>query len=307
MELHQLRYFIAVADEGNFTRAAEKCFISQPSLSSQIIKLEDELGQKLFNRMGRTAELTTAGRVLESRARGILLDVENVQLEIQEGASEVKGVIHVGATPSVAPYMLPKIIAHCKKLYPALEIRMHENLRARLLDDLLHGELDVGVIAFAGEHPNINAEPLLQEELYLVVPKNHPLASKTKVSIEDFKDEPLVTLGESSTLGRKIMEFFGRNDYEPKVSGTCSQVKTLKAMVHYGHGVAILPKMAMDGSDPYDVVFRTMESSRMNRLLFILTHDKRYLSPGANAFIEVLREYVDESVEELGVDEKSHL
>lgn len=294
MEMHQLKYFIAVADEGNFTRAAEKCFVSQPSLSSQIIKLEEELGQKLFNRLGRRAELTKAGRVLEHRARTILMDVENVQLEIQQGATDVSGVIHVGATPSVAPYMLPTVLGHCKKLYPKLEIRLHEDLRARLVDRMLDGGVEVCVMAYEGDSHNIAAEPLLQEDLYLVVPKEHPLASKTKVSINDFKDEPLVTLGESSTLGKKIMEFFGRNEYEPKIAGTCSQVKTLKAMVHHGLGVAILPRMAMDGSDPYGVVYRELQSSRMNRLLFILTHNKRFLSPGANAFIEVLRKYVDE-------------
>ncbi|MCH6257318.1 LysR family transcriptional regulator [Puniceicoccaceae bacterium K14] len=295
--MHQLRYFLAVADEGNFTRAAEKCFISQPSLSSQIIKLEEELGQKLFNRLGRTAELTGAGRVLERRARSILLDVENVQLEIQQGATEAQGLIHVGATPSVAPYLMPQVIANCKKLYPKLEISMHENLRVRLLDDLIAGELDLAIIAITGEHPDISAEPLLEEELYLVVSDSHPLASKTKVSIEDFKDEPLITLGESSTLGRKIMEFFGRNEYEPKVAGTCSQVRTLKEMVDRGLGVAILPKMAIDLSEPFKVVYRSLESNRMNRLLFILTHDKRYHPPGVRAFTDVLREYVDENLD----------
>src|SRR5690606_28937142 len=101
MELHQLRYFLAVAEEGNFTRAAEKSFVSQPSLSAQIIKLEAELGQKLFDRLGRRAELTQAGRFLEGRARAILMEVENAQRQIKEVADEVAGVVSIGATPSV--------------------------------------------------------------------------------------------------------------------------------------------------------------------------------------------------------------
>ncbi len=298
MEMHQLRYFIAVAEEGNFTRAAEKSFVSQPSLSSQIIKLEEELGQKLFNRLGRRAELTEAGRILERRARSILLDVQNAEKEIKLSVGDVSGKLSVGSTPSVAPYLIPAVIAYCQKRYPDLEIRFTEDLRRPLIRELVEGDLEVAICSYPGDNALIEAEPILEEPLFLVANESHPLAKKAKVSINDFKDEPLVMLGESNTLGEKVLEFFDRNDFKPKIECICSQVSTVKALVHNNVGLAILPEMARVMSEGYDIKFKSLTSSRMNRLVFALTYSKRYLSPGGRAFIEALRQYID-SKEEL--------
>lgn len=294
MELHQLRYFLAVAEEGNFTRAAEKSFVSQPSLSAQIIKLEGELGQKLFDRLGRRAELTQAGRFLESRARTILMEVENAQRQIKDVAAEIAGVVSIGATPSVTPYLIPPVIAACRERYPKLQIRVQESLRRRLIEDLLHGEVEVAFTSYSGDTPGIDAEPILQEALYLAVPAGHPLASqKERIAIADFKNEPIILLGESATLSEKVFSFFGNNDSKPNVVALCSQVRTVKELVNAGLGVAILPEMAQDRKDGFDIVYRSLASARMNRLLFALTHARRYLAPGARVFIDTLREIVD--------------
>lgn len=294
MELHQLRYFLAVAEEGNFTRAAEKCFISQPSLSAQVIKLEEELGQKLFNRLGRRAEMTQAGRFLESRARTILMEVENAQRQIQESADEVKGTVHVGVTPSVTPYLIPPAISLCRERYPKLKIQLQESLRRRLIDDVVQGNLEVAISSYTGDTPNIDAEPILQEALVLAVSSKSPLASqKEGISINDFKDEPLILLGDSATLGDKVFDFFDRMKIEPNVVALCSQVRSVKELVNLGVGVAILPEMAKDERQPFEIVYRSLVSARMSRLLFALTHSRRYLSPGARVFIELVREVAD--------------
>ncbi len=294
MEMHQLRYFVAVAEEENFTRAAAKSYVSQPSLSAQIIKLEDELGEKLFNRLGRRVELTPAGIFFEKRARSILMEVDNARREIQEGVVEPKGVLRVGFTPTVGPYLLPPVLAACRERFPKLEIQMEENLRRPLMDNLVDGNLEVVISSYTGKGLHIDAEPILLEQLNLVVPRKHALVKKNKISIRDFKDEPLIVLGESSTLGEKIFEFFGRNDFEPKVGALCSQVSTVKALVHSGVGLAILPEMAREEISPYDVVFKSLVSSHMTRLLFALTHEQRYLTSGARAFLRVVREIIDE-------------
>ncbi|MBC2606806.1 LysR family transcriptional regulator [Pelagicoccus albus] len=291
MELHQLRYFLAVAEEGNFTRAAEKSFVSQPSLSAQIIKLEGELGQKLFNRLGRKAELTRAGTFLESRARTILMEVENAERQIKENEDDVKGIVKVGVTPSVTPYLIPRVIKLCRERYPKLNIHVQENLRRRLIDEVAQGRLEVAVSSYTGDAPSIDAEPILREELVLAVSKDHPLAKKkSKISIDDFKDEPLVLLGESATLGDKVFDFFDRMNVEPNVVALCSQVRSVKEMVNLGVGVAILPAMAKEEHLPFEIVYRTLVSERMTRLLFALTHARRYLSPGARAFLDLIRD-----------------
>ncbi len=291
MELHQLRYFLAVAEEGNFTRAAEKCFVSQPSLSAQIIKLEGELGQKLFNRLGRRAELTRAGEFLETRARNILMEVENAERQIKENEEDISGILNVGVTPSVTPYFIPPIIRMCRERYPNLEVRVQESLRRRLIDDVSSGHIEVAISSYTGDTPTIDAEPILREDLVLAVSKNHRLATQeSKVSIEDFKDEPLVMLGESATLGDKVFDFFDRMNIEPKIVGLCSQVRSVKEMVNLGMGVAILPEMAREEHLPFDIVYRSLVSERMTRLLFALTHSRRYLSPGARVFVDLIRE-----------------
>lgn len=294
MELHQLRYFLAVAEEGNFTRASEKCFVSQPSLSAQIIKLEGELGQKLFNRLGRRAELTQAGHFLESRARTILMEVNNAERQIRENETDIGGIVKVGVTPSVTPYLIPPVIRLCRERYPNLQIHIQENLRRRLIDEIQHGNLEVAISSYTGDAANIDAEPILQEDLVLAVSKNHRLATqKSKVSIEDFKDEPLVLLGESATLGDKVFDFFGKMNIEPNVVALCSQLRSVKEMVNLGVGVAILPEMAKEEHLPFEIVYRSLVSERMKRLLFALTHSRRYLSPGARVFTEMTREVAD--------------
>jgi LysR family hydrogen peroxide-inducible transcriptional activator len=293
MEMHQLRYFLAVSEEQNFTRAAEKSFVSQPSLSAQIIKLEDELGNRLFNRLGRRVELTSAGKQFEKRARSILMEADNAVREIRESASDFKGNLRIGVTPTVAPFLLPPVLKACCERFPELRIRVDENLRRALLENLVCGNLDVVISSYSGGVSQVDAEPIIQEKLNLVVPRGHVLAKREDISIEDFKDEPLIVLGESAALGAKVMEFFERNDFEPKTAAYCSQVSTAVALVNSGLGLAILPEMARESILPCDVVFKSMKSLKMSRLLFALTHERRYLSSGARGFLDVVREFVD--------------
>jgi len=293
MEMHQLRYFLAVLDEGNFTRAATKCFVSQPSLSAQIIKLEDELGSKLFDRLGRKVEPTASGVRFAVRARAILMEAENAKKEISDVEGEVTGSIAIGVTPSVAPFFLPAIIRSCREKYPDLKIKVEENLRLHLLEALTEGGIEIAVSSFGGGYPHISAEPLLQESLFLAVKKDHPLAKVEKVSIRDFKDEPLVILGESGSLSEKVIELFGRNEVEPNIVAVCSQVRTAKELVEAGLGVAVLPAMSRDIVRKGSIVFRSLVSARMTRLVCALTHDRRFLGPNGRALLSELRLYAD--------------
>lgn len=293
MEMHQLRYFLAVVEEKNFTRAAERCHVSQPSLSAQIIKLEDELGDRLFNRLGRRIELTMAGSYFEKRARNILMEADNALREIQEGAGDPKGTLQIGVTPSVSPKLLSPVLRACQDRYPNLKIQVNENLRRSLLENLIDGDLEVVISSYSGKAANVFAEPILQESLNLVVPSGHTLAMEEVIDLKELKNERLILIGESSTLGDKVIEFFELNDFEPDIAGLCSQVHTAKSLVHCGLGLAILPETAREDVSPYDVVFKPLASAKMSRLLFALTHERRYLSSGANLFLETVREFVD--------------
>src|SRR5579871_453320 len=159
MELVQLRYVVAVAETGNFTRAAARLDIAQPSISQQISKLEKELGQRIFHRIGRKAVLTEAGSAFLDRARTILFEVEDVVKQLRDDPS-MQRRITVGAIPTLAPYLLPPLIARCKARFPHLQVNIREDFKVTLTRDILEGDLDLAFVALPVTDPNIHAEVL---------------------------------------------------------------------------------------------------------------------------------------------------
>jgi DNA-binding transcriptional LysR family regulator len=176
MELHQLRYFVAVAQLENFTRAAQKCFVAQPSLSQQIIKLERECGGPLFDRSGRKVRLTDRGRTLFDRAIEILAAVEGAKRALTEDSDA--GQITVGAIPTIAPYLLPPLLKRFLRDYPKTEVTVSENLTEYTIQACLEGDVDVGVLALPISEDQLAIEPLLTEELLLAMAAGHPLAAR---------------------------------------------------------------------------------------------------------------------------------
>src|ERR1700733_8061098 len=167
MEIRQLRYFAAVARTGSFSRAARECHVAQPSLSQQIIKLEQEVGQRLFERTQRKALLTPAGSLLLPHAVSILEAVRVGQQEIREMGGKLRGKIILGALPTIAPYFLPDIIYSFRKKYPAVDLTLHEDATQQLLRALEENELDLAFISQAPRNPRIEVQQLFSEELFL--------------------------------------------------------------------------------------------------------------------------------------------
>ena len=174
MELNQLKYVLAVAETGNFTRAADRSNIAQPSLSQQIIKLEKELGHKLFHRLGRKAVLTEAGVVFLERARRIVFEVESASKELQDHPS-LERRITVGAIPTVAPYVMPGLITRCRTRFPNLQVNLREDFKADVIRELLEGELDLALVSAPVVDPRIQVDVLWREPLNLVEAKDHRL------------------------------------------------------------------------------------------------------------------------------------
>ena len=248
MELDQLRYFLAVSETGNFTRAAERSHIAQPSLSQQIIKLEKELGHKLFHRLGRKAVVTEAGSVFLERARRILFEVEDATKELGDNSS-LERRITVGAIPTLAPYQLPRLLTLCRKRFPNLQVNIREDFKPTLLTELLEGELDLALAALPVSDPRIQVEILWREPLTLVVAKDHPLALKSRVSWADLANETFILLSSSSSLAAQVRRFFGDNHFEPRIGSRCAQVSTVKALVAIGAGISIVPRDARSEED----------------------------------------------------------
>jgi LysR family hydrogen peroxide-inducible transcriptional activator len=289
MELHQLRYFLAVAETGNFTRAAERSNVSQPSLSQQIINLEKEVGHKLFHRLGRKAVVTEAGAALVERARRILFEVDSAAKELSDSPSLGRRIT-VGAIPTVAPYLLPRLLAHCREQHPNLEVHVREDFRSHLVRGVVDGDLDIAVVALPVNDPRISVEPLLTEPLLLVASKNHPFASRGEVTVPDLANETFVMLGTSSSLASQVQSFCGDHHFEPRIGYRCAQVKTVKAFVALGLGISILPRVARSPEDEKTLVYIELASGTPTRELAVIRHLQRYQSRGAEQFLALLRE-----------------
>ncbi len=289
MELNQLRYAVAVAETGNFTRASERSHVSQPSLSQQILNLEKEVGHKLFHRLGRKAVLTEAGATFIERARRILFEVENAAKELSDHPS-LDRRITVGAVPTIMPYLLAPVIAECRTKYPNLLVHAREDFRPDLVRMVVEGELDLAVVTQPVKDHRLSVEPLLTEPLLLVVGQNHPFASRREIDIADLAEETFISMGDSSTLATQIRGFFGDNNFVPKIGYRCAQVATLKLFVTMGLGISILPQSAHTYDDDGSLIYLNIAGSAPTREIAVIRHLQRYQSRGAEQFIGLLRE-----------------
>src|SRR5580658_9285423 len=181
--MHQLRYFAKVAELGNVTRAAEACHVSQPSLSQQIVKLERELGQRLFERLGRGVRLTEAGRRLKRYADQILSLTEDACTHVAD--SPDSGQIILAAIPTIAPYFLPVVLTRFAKECPKAQIEIVEDTTGNILRLLAQGDADLAILALPIQAEHVHTKTLFTEELLAVLPSNHPLAEKPKVGLKD--------------------------------------------------------------------------------------------------------------------------
>jgi LysR family hydrogen peroxide-inducible transcriptional activator len=281
---------VAVADTGNFTRAAERSHITQPSLSQQILNLEAEVGHKLFHRLGRKAVLTEAGVTFLGRARKILFEVDNAAKELSDHPS-LDRQITVGAVPTVMPYMIATVIAKCHEQHPNLAIHAREDFRNELVRLVVEGDLDLAVITLPVKDHRLSIEPLLTEQLLLVVGKSHPFASRAEISLTDLAEETFVSMGDSSTLATQIRGFFGDHNFAPKIGYRCAQIATLKLFVTMGLGISILPEVARLPDDRNTLTYLRLTGAAPTRELAIIRHLQRYQSRGAEQFLTLLREH----------------
>ena len=294
MELQQLRYILAVAESGNFTRASERCNVSQPSLSQQILNLEKELGHKLFHRLGRRAVPTEIGNTLLEHARRILFEVEDVTKELSDSPS-LERQITVGAIQTLAPYLLPELITRSRGRYPHLQVNIQEDFRTSLINGIFEGVLDLAIVALpVKEDPRLHVEALFKEPLLLVVGKGHPLAKRPHVTAADLAGESFVMMGTSSSLAQQVRSFCGDHHFEPHLSHRCSQVNTVKALVALGAGVSILPRMAKAPEDDASLAYIALSDAKPFRELAAIRHMQRYQSRGAAQFLELVRGFAKE-------------
>jgi LysR family hydrogen peroxide-inducible transcriptional activator len=289
MELHQLRYFVAVAQAGNFTRAAGRCHVSQPSLSQQILKLERTLGQPLFSRLGRRAVLTDAGRMLLDRATSILATVDDAERRLRAGDQIHSGRLAIGAIPTIAPYLLPPTLQSFVKRCPNVELIVREDVTTHLVSAVVEGELDMALVALPISDEHLTAEPLFTERLLLAMPPGHALAKRRRVTIEALSGERFILLGEMHCLGEQVLNLCRAHECQPQIACRSAQIATIQSLIALGQGISILPEMARASDRTGKVVYRLLGDQGPRRTVAVICHRHHYHSPLAEEFLSVLR------------------
>lgn len=287
MEVHQLRYFCAVAESGNFTRAAEATRIAQPSLSQQIHKLEDELGAKLFDRLPRSARLTQFGKAFLPKAQAILRQIGEARLEIREMASAESGEVVLGAIPTVAPYLLPAMLSSFSRQHPTVSVSVVEEITPTLLERLHQGTLDLALLALPIEGDELISTELMQESLFAVLPERHPLASRRSIVLDDMRDEPFLLLKEGHCFRENALQACRQSRVNPNVVFESGQFATILAMVSAGMGVSVVPQMAVNNVPGCRFVL--LADKRNRRRIGVARLKYRYPTRAQKALLEHLQ------------------
>lgn len=248
LKLKDLRYLVAVADERHFGRAAARCFVSQPTLSAQLQKLEQGLGIQLVERAPNNVSLTQAGEEIVARARRILEAADEVVTLARSQRDPLAGKLRVALLPTIGPYLLPRVASLVRKNLPRLELRLYEYQTGAMLEKLRSGELDVGVLALPVDLTGLQARELYREAFVVALPEQHPLAARESVRVADLKDEKLLLLEEGHCLRDQALEVCSRVGVRDQQDFRATSLETLRQMVATGAGITLLPELAGRGA-----------------------------------------------------------
>lgn len=294
MELRQLNYVIQIAIEKNFSRAAEKLHIAQPSLSQQLSKLEQEIGVLLFRRTTNSVELTQAGQVFVNKSQSILDAVEQLKQEMDDMAQMRRGRLVVGTLPITGSHILPLVLPVFGAQYPQIEVVLVEDTTAKLEQLTASGGTDLSLLSLPLIDNSLAFEPFLEEEICLAVPPQHPLARvEGPVDISELKEEPFIGLKRGQGFRQITVELCEQSGFSPQIVFESSNMETIQSLVAGGMGIAFVPHMLtrVKGSEFAPAYIPLIQ--RPTRTLVVASRKGRYLSKAADAFIRTLNETIN--------------
>jgi LysR family transcriptional regulator, hydrogen peroxide-inducible genes activator len=245
MNLRDLRYLIALAEHKHFGRAAEASFVSQPTLSTQIKKLEDELGVALVERTPRKVLLTEVGKEIVQRAREVLNEVDQIRAIARRTLDPESGTVRLGIFPTLGPYLLPHVVPRIRERFPRLELLLVEEKTEVILKQLREGRLDAGVLALPVHDDQLHAEFLFEEPFLLAVPEGHALARRKSLTLDDLSDQSLLLLEEGHCLRDQALQVCQLSGAGEKSGFRATSLETLRQMVAANVGITLLPTLSV--------------------------------------------------------------
>ncbi|OBZ17516.1 MULTISPECIES: LysR family transcriptional regulator [Bacillales] len=293
MELRQLNYVIQIALEKNFSRAAEKLHIAQPSLSQQLSKLEQEIGVLLFRRTTNSVELTQAGQVFVDKSQAILDAVEQLKQEMDDMAQMRRGRLVVGTLPITGSHILPMVLPVFGAQYPQIEVVLVEDTTAKLEQLTASGGTDLSLLSLPLIDSSLSYEPFLEEEICLAVPPAHPLARRENpIGISELQDEPFIGLKRGQGFRQITVDICEQSGFSPRIVFESSNIETIQSLVAGGMGIAFVPQMLTRIKGTEFAPTYLPLNPKPTRTLVVASRKGRYLSKAADAFIRTLNKTI---------------
>ncbi|MDX1379855.1 MAG: LysR substrate-binding domain-containing protein [Xanthomonadales bacterium] len=245
MNLRALQYFVKLADLRHFSKAADACFVSQPTLSTQIKKLEEELGIQLVERSPKMIMLTPVGEEIANRARLVLRDIEQIRTVARRSSNPAEGVLRLGLFPTLAPYFLPHVVPEVRRRYPLLRLQLAEEKTEDTVRMLQQGQLDAALLALPVNDEGMEVEVLFEEPFVLALPADHPLAAHAEVTLSDLEGAELLLLEEGHCLRDHALEVCALADAHERVDFHATSMETLRQMVAADVGITLMPLLSV--------------------------------------------------------------
>jgi LysR family hydrogen peroxide-inducible transcriptional activator len=290
VNLRDLRYLVAVAEHRHFGRAADACFVSQPTLSTQLKKLEEELGVTLIERTHRQVLLTPVGERVVAQAQKVLREANQLSVIAEEYADPLGGDFRLGVIPTVAPYLLPKILGPIRKELPNLKTQLTEGQTAVISRMLRDGDLDAVILALPLEEDNMVEVKLYEEPFYLAVSRNHPKAGRKHVNVDDLDEEQVLLLEDGHCLRDQALEVCNSHNAVENTNFRATSLETLRQMVAADVGITLMPALAVPSKPPASVRYIPFRGNIPHRDIGLCWRKSSAREPLLERLAEILRE-----------------
>ncbi|MCW5579559.1 MAG: DNA-binding transcriptional regulator OxyR, partial [Dokdonella sp.] len=292
MNLRDLRYLVALAEHKHFGRAAAASFVSQPTLSTQIRKLEEELGVTLVERLPRKVLFTSVGREVVQHARAVLREVDEIKAVARRTLDPEAGTLRLGIFPTLGPYLLPHIVPRMRERFPHLELLLTEEKTQVVLDQLREGRLDAGILALPIHDEQLHSEPLFDEPFLLAVPEGHPLARRKSLKLDELADHSLLLLEDGHCLRDQALEVCHHAGASEQGGFRATSLETLRQMVAANVGITLLPTLPVKPPVPQVDHVRLIEFSGRppSRLIAMVWRKSSALNAFLGEFAALFRE-----------------
>ncbi|MDF2963150.1 MAG: LysR family transcriptional regulator [Paenibacillus sp.] len=294
LNFHQLHIFYTVAEKGSFSHAAQALHMTQPAVTMQVQSLEDYFGTKLFHRSTKKIELSEAGRTLLPFAKRSIDLMKETDISMSKFTHMLEGRLHLGASMTVGEYILPRLLGPFGKEYPNISVSMKVINTRQILDEVLNHQLNFGLVEAEIDHPDVHIEAVMNDELVLIVPRDHPLALQTNVTMDEVLQYPFVLREQGSGTRRVMEEELAREGFDPaamKIVMELGSTGAVKSAVEAGLGISILSQSSLKHEAALGVLsLKKIEGIRFSRSFYAIYLNSTILPISAVTFVTFLRE-----------------